>query len=542
MKAPTTLAILLGAAVASRGDARPMHAGINYQRYLQEREDTKVELEAWKTKFGATARQNGWMPVQEDRSADDDDEDLLQRFFMTKQNITELQALNPKANFSTDSPFSLMTNDEFSSFVNRGFRTMNSTTRRLRGGWGNFGHVSNLPPSQGKTTTTQSSGSRGTTTTTTTESSSSGATYKSSTTTTDGDGVDSYQSSWTSTWSSTSAPSTESTGDDDVWGSASGWGNYDFSDFWNNWWGESATVEPAGPSDSETTSAPVATSTSAPVATTSAPVATTAAPKATTAAPKATTAAPTTTAPSTVTSAPAATTESTDSVAADSDTTTSSSSSVDWTDTPCVSAIQYQGNCGDCWAFASVSALESLQCIQNGKTSVTKYSEQQVVSCSSNTYGCNGGAPEYAIEYAQQSGLCTEADYPYTSGEGSVASCGASSCNSVSMGISGYDYVDSPTALAERVAQQPVIIAVYSSDNAWKQYTGGVLSSCSTNMEPDHAVVVVGYTDTEWKIRNSWGETWGEQGYMRMERQDSGYSGDGICSMYNHMQYPVASS
>lgn len=118
--------------------ARPMHAGIDYQRYLEEKDSAQADLDEWRTAFGDVAQKNGWMPVSEDRSADDQEEDLRQRIFLTKQNIASVQAANPDANFSIMSPFSAMTNDEFTTYVMNSYIRDNSTsssgaaTRQLR--------------------------------------------------------------------------------------------------------------------------------------------------------------------------------------------------------------------------------------------------------------------------------------------------------------------------------------------------------------------------------------------------------------------------
>ncbi|POM65980.1 Papain-like cysteine protease C1 [Phytophthora palmivora] len=111
----------IAAVAVSGADGRQMHAGIDYHRYLAERDETKQELADWKANFGEMAKNNGWMPPSsgnsEERSVDDDEEDHLQRFFMTKQNISAIQALNPNANFSTNTPFTLLTNDEFAAYL-----------------------------------------------------------------------------------------------------------------------------------------------------------------------------------------------------------------------------------------------------------------------------------------------------------------------------------------------------------------------------------------------------------------------------------------
>eukprot|EP00644_Phytophthora_capsici_P014141 jgi/Phyca11/99007/e_gw1.3.752.1 len=512
-----------------------MHAGIDYHRYLAERNETRQELEDWKANFGEMARNNGWMPPSsEERSADDDEEDHLQRFYMTKQNISAIQALNPHANFSTNTPFTLLTNDEFKAYVGNAYRSHNgslssrSASRRLRS-WHRSSstkttYSNGTPVTVSKTTSSTNSGSPQT-------SELGGANYESTSiktvTTTGADG----KSSTVTTTTTSSGPGTESTTVTTSSGStantASNFGFGSGMSLWQQWgkgfnfggWGQNnyqpQTVQPAGWDTSSTTNAPTTpTPTNAP--TTSAP----------------TTAAPTTT-PVPTTATPA-TTSRTKTVTATDTSTTSTSSEVDWTDSICVSPIQNQGSCGDCWAFSTASAIESGQCINGGQKTLNKYSEQQLTSCDSQNYGCNGGAPVYAMEYVQQNGLCTEADYPYTSSDGTAASC-STGCSAVDTGITGYEMVDDASGLVTAVTKQPVIIAVASGNNAWKQYTGGVISSCDTS-ELDHAVVVVGYTDSEWKIRNSWGDSWGEEGYIRLERTSDS---TGTCGMYGDMSYPT---
>ncbi|GMF14130.1 unnamed protein product [Phytophthora lilii] len=533
------------AAVAASGvDGRQMHAGIDCHRYLAERSVTKQELDDWKANFGEMAKSNGWMPPSssnsEERSIDDEEEDHLQRFFMTKQNISIIQALNPNANFSTNTPFTLLTNEEFAAYVGKAYRSHNgslvgssSTSRRLRS-W----HRSS------STRTTYRNGSPVTSKTTTTSSGSpsSGlaslldgtATSVKSVTTTGADG----KSSTTTTTTTSSGPGTESTTITTSSGPAANTAsNFGFgsglSSLWQQWGNgfngfnfggmgqndfQPETVKPA--TDSDSSSATPTPTTAAP--TTSAP--TTAAPTTT---PTPTTATPSTTS-STKSSASTATVTATDT------SPTSSSDEVDWTTSKCMSPIQSQGSCGDCWAFSTAAAIESGQCIKGGQTSLNKYSEQQLTSCDTQNYGCNGGAPVYAMEYVQQNGLCTESDYPYTSSDGTAASCN-SGCSAVDTGITGYETIDGASDLATVVAKQPVIVAVASGNNAWKQYTGGVISSCDTS-ELDHAVVVVGYTDSEWKIRNSWGDSWGEEGYIRLERTSDS---TGTCGMYGDMSYPT---
>lgn len=131
MKTPTTLintCLVLGVAtmaslpgMSTGVEARPMHAGIDYERYLLEKEDIVNELKSWMSKWKEAAKRNGWLPVTEARSTDDVEEDQKQRFFMAKQLVSRLKKENPSAEFSTDSPFSLMTTEEFSRYIKNSY-------------------------------------------------------------------------------------------------------------------------------------------------------------------------------------------------------------------------------------------------------------------------------------------------------------------------------------------------------------------------------------------------------------------------------------
>ncbi|KAG3252904.1 hypothetical protein PI124_g2522 [Phytophthora idaei] len=109
--------------------ARPMHAGINYQRYLTEIDSIKAETDEWKAMFEKTCKENNWMPEysSEERSSVDPDEDLRQRIFMSKQDVLEAQAANPNANFSIMTPFSALTKEEFSAKVLNSYVRGNTT-------------------------------------------------------------------------------------------------------------------------------------------------------------------------------------------------------------------------------------------------------------------------------------------------------------------------------------------------------------------------------------------------------------------------------
>ncbi|KAE8995706.1 hypothetical protein PF011_g16210 [Phytophthora fragariae] len=321
------IALLLAVAslVAVTHAAVPAVPTDRMAQFLQDKSSLEYELSKWKqSDAGEFAKQHGFIPSTSTKAAGGAEDEELRRFFLTKLLVEEAQATNPEAVFSTDTPFTLMTEDEFVQFV--------------------------------------------------------GASYQR------GSGLLTAASSVAEVFSnSTDAPSTEK----------------------------------------------------------------------------------------------------------------------DWTKSGCVAGVKNQGQCGSCWAFAAIAALESAVCLSGGP--LTLLSEQQLLDCDTASGACQGGFPGDALEFIQRAGgVCTEDDYPYVSGDsGDHGSCQTSSCK--------------PEAVTIR------------------KYKGGVVSSC-TSTDLDHAVLAVGYgggsdgSSPFFKIKNSWGTQWGEAGFIRLKR-GAGTGSGGTCGV-----------
>lgn len=179
--------------------------------------------------------------------------------------------------------------------------------------------------------------------------------------------------------------------------------------------------------------------------------------------------------------------------------------SVDWTTKGAVTPVKDQGNCGSCWSFSAVAALESAYFLKTG--TLVSFSEQELVSCDSACGGCNGCDMNSAFNFVKaKGGLPTESNYPYTSG--STAVSGVCQGNHTFVhGVTPTSYVNvqanSVNALMTAVAKQPVSVAVEADQNMFQNYLSGIITSgCGQNI--DHAVLVVGYGTSNginyWKV------------------------------------------
>jgi len=217
-------------------------------------------------------------------------------------------------------------------------------------------------------------------------------------------------------------------------------------------------------------------------------------------------------------------------------------SSVDWSQKGAVTPVKNQGQCGSCWSFSTTGSLEGAWEIATGK--LVSLSEQQFVDCSKSygNEGCNGGLMDDAFKYAEDNAICTEESYPYKAKGGT---CEASSCSTgiPKGGVKGFKDVhpEDLQAMEEAVSQQPVSIAIEADQMTFQLYHSGVLTAkCGTKL--DHGVLAVGYGVLEgtdyWKVKNSWGGSWGKEGYILLEK---GKNEAGECGIKMQPSYPVVS-
>lgn len=128
-----------------------------------------------------------------------------------------------------------------------------------------------------------------------------------------------------------------------------------------------------------------------------------------------------------------------------------------------------------------------------------------------------------AFQYVVKYGLNLQSDYPYVARNQACAKKGGA------FKLSGFTDVQKVcTSLATSLQTRPISVAVDAS--VWSSYRSGVLSGCSTNI--NHGVLLVGVTDAYWKIKNSWGTTWGESGFIRL-------SPGNTCAVCSYPSYPT---
>jgi len=207
---------------------------------------------------------------------------------------------------------------------------------------------------------------------------------------------------------------------------------------------------------------------------------------------------------------------------------------VDWQARGYVTPVKDQGQCGSCWAFSATEAIESYGAL-NGGYSLIVLSPQQITSCDKVDGGCNGGNTETAYQYVMGAGgLETDAAYPYTSGTFGITGTCKFDASQIKVSIKNYASVaKGESYLQAALNNGPCSVCLAAT--SFQTYTGGILMSCPGLI--DHCVQTTGYdssyTTPYWKVRNSWGTSWGEAGYIRIAM------GSDLCKIANDVTYPT---
>lgn len=209
--------------------------------------------------------------------------------------------------------------------------------------------------------------------------------------------------------------------------------------------------------------------------------------------------------------------------------------SYDWRTTIKNWPVKDQGDCGCCWAFATVAHLEALN-FKKTKT-MTTMSEQYLVNCDTNDFACDGGAMDTALSWLIKSGgMVKSSVVPWV---GVKKACAKNSNSKPAVVVTKsviYNSSNEDDIANLLVSVGPLTIGINA--NMFQSYIGGIMDYTDkecTQTGLNHAVVIVGYGEENgkkyWTIRNSWGKDWGEGGYIRVAR------GNGTCGVNRYVVY-----
>jgi len=213
--------------------------------------------------------------------------------------------------------------------------------------------------------------------------------------------------------------------------------------------------------------------------------------------------------------------------------------SVDWREKGAVAPVKNQGQCGSCWAFSAIGAMETLYFIDHGE--LVLLSEQNFVDCvRDGCEGCNGGWMDTAFEYSARNGVLTGDDYPYKAKD---QVCQYDASKAVKVNTWYYDVPEnSAVALKTAITKNTVSVAIQADQLVFQFYITGVIKSgCGASL--NHGVLAVGYDNFNgveaYIVKNSWGTIWGNKGYVLISTDETQNQGRGVCGILMASSYPT---
>ncbi|KAM9849775.1 cathepsin O [Aulostomus maculatus] len=200
----------------------------------------------------------------------------------------------------------------------------------------------------------------------------------------------------------------------------------------------------------------------------------------------------------------------------------------DWRDKGVVAPVQNQLACGSCWAFSVVGAVQSVHAIEGSQ--LEQLSVQQVLDCSYQNKGCNGGSPTLALEWLKQTRvkLVPQPEYPYKAKTGMCHFFSLSHDGVAVKNFATHDFSGQEEAMMGQLVERGPLTAIVDAVS-WQDYLGGIIQHHCSSQWSNHAVLVIGYDTTGdipyWIVQNSWGTSWGNEGYVYIK------TGANICGV-----------